>query len=316
MFICSIPLLSALISACAPTLPLAVGYVEGEYVLLAPIENARVDDLFVDRGDRVQMGTLLVALERRDAEILVAQARAAHLRAQSELADLQQGARPAEISVAEAAVESAAVEHEEAKRELARVLGLFERNVAPESELDLAKSKADVAAARLRQVEADLAVLRLPARADRIAASEAAVAEAAAALDQAKWRLGERTLTSPASGEIADIYRFPGDVAGPQAPVLSILPDGGIKLRFYVPQASYSQIELGNQLNVSCDGCQQDLQVEVSYLSTEPEFTPPVIYSLDTRQKLVFLAEARFPGSSPFLKPGQIVDVRLPETRE
>lgn len=316
MIICSIPLLSALFTACAPPPPLAVGYVEGEYVLVAPIETARIDTLLVDRGDRIQTGTLLVGLEKRDAEIQVAQAAATLARMESELADLRRGARPEEIAVVEAAVASASVELDEAKRELARILGLFERDVAPQAQLDQTRTKVDVAAAKLRKAEADLAVLKLPARADRIAAAEAALSEAAAVLDAAKWRLGERTLTAPTSGEIADLYRFPGDVSGPQAPVLSILPDDGIKLRFYISEAAYSQVGLGTLLDVVCDGCPEDLWAEVSYLSTSPEFTPPVIYSLDSRQKLVFLAEARFSESSTALKPGQIVDIRLPEIDE
>lgn len=316
MILCSVPFLSAWLSACVPAEPLAVGYVEGEYVLVAPSETARIETLTASRGDRVQRGAILVSLERRDAEIRVAQARAALARARSELEDLKRGARREEIAVAEAAVDSAAAELDEARRELDRVRGLFDREVAPQSQLDQAQAKYDIAEARLRQVESDLAVLRLPAREGRIAAAEAALSEAAAALDAAKWRLGERTLTAPASGEIADLYRFPGDVAGPQAPVLSLLPDNGIKLRFYVPQASYSRVELGTEIVVSCDGCPDNLLAEVSYLSSSPEFTPPVIYSLDTRQKLVFLAEARFSGGYPPLKPGQIVDVRLSETGE
>ena len=314
MILCSIPILAAFFTTCAPTPPFAVGYVEGEYVLIAPSTTARIEDVYVARGDRTDEGTILVALERRDAEIAVAQAVAGHARAESQLADLRQGARPAEIAVAEAVVDSASVELDEAKRELTRVLGLFERDVTSQSQLDLARTKVDVATARLRQAEADLAVLKLPARADRIAAAEAAVAEAAAALNSAKWQLGERTLMATNPGEIADIYRFPGDVAGPQAPILSVLPDGGVKLRFYIPETSYSQVALGMELDVSCDGCPENLRAEVSFLSTSPEFTPPVIYSLDARQKLVFLAEARFSGSSSILKPGQIVDVRLPET--
>lgn len=316
LIFCSIPFLATWLSACAPAATLAVGYVEGDYVLIAPSETARIENLFVSRGDRIQNGTILVGLERRGAEIEVARAVAAHARAKSELEDLKRGARPEKIAVAEAAADLALVELDETKREHARVRGLFERDVASQSQLDLAKTRVDVAAAQLRQAESDLAVLKLPARANRIAAAEAAVAEAAAALDAAKWRLGERTLTASAPGEIADIYRFPGDVAGPKAPVLSILPDGGIKLRFYVPQESYSQITLGTQLDVGCDGCPENLRAEVSYLSTSPEFTPPVIYSLDARQKLVFLCEAHFSGMSPVLKPGQIVDIRLPETRE
>ena len=248
-------------------------------------------------------------LERRDAELLAAQAEAALARARSELSDLTQGARQAELDVVRAGVESAAADLAEAEREHTRLADLFARNVASQSQLDVAQAILEVARARLRQAEANLAVLKLPARPDRIAAAEAAVAEATAARDSARWRLEQRDLSSPAAGIVADIYRFPGDLAGPQAPVLSILPEDGVKLRFYVPESHYARMAVGDSVSFSCDGCPEDLRATVSYLATNPEFTPPVIYSLENRQKLVYLVEARPDAGADALKPGQIVDV-------
>jgi len=314
--ICSIAILAAYLPFCAPQIPLAPGYVEGEYVLVAPIETARIGQLLVTRGDQIEPGQELVALEQRDAELLVAQAESALARARSELADLMQGARPAEIDVAQAAVESVTADLTEAQHEFERVGDLFARNVASQSQVDAARANLDVASARLRQTEANLAVIRLPARADRIAAAEAGVAEGVAALDSARWRLDQRVLSAPTAGVVADIYRFTGDLAGPQTPVLSILPNDGVKLRFYVPQGHYALIAIGDRVSFTCDGCPDGLQATVSYLSTSPEFTPPVIYSLDARQRLVYLAEARIDPDVDSVMPGQIVDVRLPEAQE
>ena len=84
-----------------------------------------------------------------------------------------------------------------------------------------------------------------------------------------------------------------------------------MKLRLYVPEASVSEIKVGDLLVVGCDGCPSDLSARISYISDEPEFTPPVIYSPDNRQKLVYLIEAR-PLADAALKPGQIVDVAVP----
>src|SRR5690606_6797528 len=99
---CSVPLAAYLFSACAPAAPLAVGYVEGDYVLLAPIEVAQVESIAVRRGDRVEAGAPVVTLESADASIAVAQAEAALAQAQALLADLQVGRRPEEIAVLEA----------------------------------------------------------------------------------------------------------------------------------------------------------------------------------------------------------------------
>ncbi|KNG94595.1 HlyD family secretion protein [Pseudaestuariivita atlantica] len=311
--LCSIAFIAAFLSFCEADQPLAVGYIEGEYVLVAPIETARVERLAIERGQRVEAGMLLAELDDRDLNILSAQAQASVARARAELSDLSQGARDAEIAVAEAAVQSALADFEEAERELVRVQGLFVRNVSTQAQLDQAASKRDIAQARLSESEARLQVLRLPARQDRIAAAEAAVAEATGTLDLMEWRLSQRRLQAEVAGTVADIYRFPGDLAGPQAPVLSILPDTGIKLRFYVPESAYALLKVGDSVAFACDNCPDGLKATVSYLATSPEFTPPVIYSLDTRQKLVYLAEALIAGSDTDLKPGQIIDVRLPE---
>ena len=90
-----------------------------------------------------------------------------------------------------------------------------------------------------------------------------------------------------------------------------MLPDDAVKLKVYVPEAKFSTVKIGTVLSVHCDGCPSGLQARVSYVSPDPEFTPPVIYSLETRQKLVYLIEARPIGTHTPLQPGQIVDVDL-----
>lgn len=309
--LCAIPLAASLFSACAGPGPLAVGYVEGDYVLLAPIETAEIRSVAVARGDRVEAGAAIAALETADAEIAVQQAQAALAQAEAQLADLKLGKRPEEIAVLEAQVRSAKAQAEEARRVLARIEDLFKRGIATRAQYDEALTQVEVAEAAIGQAEANLSVARLPAREEAIRAAEGQVGQARAALDQAKWRLGKRTLAAPAAGRVDDLIRTAGDLAGPTAPVLSLLPDGAVKLRLYVPEPQFASVAVGRLLAVRCDGCGEGLTARVSYVSSEPEFTPPVIYSLETRQKLVYLVEARPEGGATGLQPGQIVDVSL-----
>ena len=309
--LCALPLAASLFSACTGAPPLAVGYVEGEYVLLAPIETGQLRALDVRRGDRVEAGQPLARLENEDARLAVAEAEAALAQAESQLADLRLGKRPQEIAVLEAALRSAEAEAAEAERVLDRTRDLQNRGIATQAELDKAETAVELAQAAIGQARANLAVAELPARQETINAAESQVDRARVALDQARWRLGERTITAPSAGRVADVIRNPGDVAGPSAPVLSVLPDGAVKLKLYVPEPQFSAVGIGTLLEVRCDGCPDDLAARVSYVSPEPEFTPPVIYSLETRQKLVHLVEARPEGEADMLKPGQIVDVRI-----
>jgi HlyD family secretion protein len=309
--LCSIPYLATLLSACGPSAPVAVGYVEGDYVLLAPIEVAQVRSVAVRRGEHVEQGAAIAALEADDATIAVSQAEAALGQAEAQLADLRLGRRPEEIAVLEATLRSAEAQASEARRVLARIQDLFKRGIATQAQLDEASTQVEVADAAIGQAKANLAVAALPARPEAIKAAENQVRQAAGALDQARWRLAQRSIAAPAAGRIDDVIRNPGDIAGPSAPVVSLLPDGAVKLRIYVPEAQFSTVAVGSLLKVNCDGCAPGLTARVSYVSTSPEFTPPVIYSLETRQKLVYLVEARPEGGSDGLQPGQIVDVEL-----
>lgn len=310
-FLCTLPLIASLLSSCPAQEPLAVGYVEGDYVRLAPIEVAQVQSITVRRGDKVAAGQEIGMLENTDARIAVAQAEAALAQANAQLADLRIGKRPEEIAVLEAAVRSAKAKAEEAERVLSRVTDLFKRGIATQAQFDEASTAVEVARAEIGQSQANLAVAGLPARVEAIKAGEQQVKGATAELEQAQWRLSQRTILAPAAGRISDVIRNPGDVAGPSSPVISMLPDGGIKLKVFVPEAQFSSIKVGSTLSVRCDGCPDGLRARVSYVSPDPEFTPPVIYSLETRQKLVYLVEARPEGDATPLQPGQIVDVRL-----
>lgn len=309
--LCALPFAASLFSACAAPAPLAVGYVEGEYALLAPVEVAEVKNVSVRRGDHIAAGATLAALEDSDAKIAVAQAQAALAEADAQLANLQIGKRPEEIAVLKAAVDMARAQQADTQRKVDRLSDLYQKGTATQADFDTAETTLKTAVAQVEQAEANLAVGKLPARPEEIKAAENQVAQANASLDQARWRLAKRVITAPAAGRINDIIRNPGDVAGPQAPVISMLPDGAVKLTLYLPERAFSSVKVGTMLDVHCDGCKPGLQARVSYVSPDPEFTPPVIYSLETRQKLVYLIEAKPVGDKTRLQPGQIVDVGM-----
>ena len=310
-FLCALPLAASLFAACAPTPPFATGYVEGDFVLVAPVATAQVRNVAVTRGERVETGGLLVEMERRDTEIAIAEAEAGLAQAKAHLADLREGKRAEEIKVIEANLASARAQAEEASRVKARVSNLAARGAATTSQEEDAATAEQVALARVKQIEAELAVARLPARPQAISQAEAAVRAAEAALSRARWNHEQRTLRLAESVTVFDVIRGEGEIAGPSAPVLSVLADGAVKLRLYVPETSVSRIAVGDMLAVSCDGCAPGLLARITYSADGPEFTPPVIYSLENRQNLVYLVEAR-PAEGGVLKPGQIVDVALP----
>ncbi len=308
--LCALPLLARLLACPSPEV-LAVGYVEGDYVNLAPVTSAELTEVAVRIGDRVAAGDVVARQERTDAEIALAQADAARDQAEAELANLREGSRPEEIRVTEASLEAAQVRLREAERQADRQTALARQGVVPQANLDTVIADRDTARSDVAQLEAQLAVERLPARPQVVAAAESQLKGAEAAVRDAAWRLEKRDVTAPVAGEVADVFRRTGEIAGPTAPVVSILPDGAYKLVVFVGETAVAGLAPGSRLAVRCDGCPDGLTATVSYVASSPEFTPPVIYSVENRQKLVYRIEARPPPDDRSLRPGQIVDVSL-----
>ncbi|HKA75856.1 MAG TPA: efflux RND transporter periplasmic adaptor subunit [Pseudolabrys sp.] len=142
--------------------------------------------------------------------------------------------------------------------------------------------------------------------------AEAALRQAKANLDWSQTRLGRRNAYSPSEGTIEQIYYRPGETVPAGRPVVALLPPGNLKFRFFAPQAVLPKIQYGQSVGVSCDGCEKGLMAKVSFIARSAEFTPPVIYSLEERAKLVFLVEAR-PDHPEKFRVGQPITVTLPQ---
>jgi HlyD family secretion protein len=142
--------------------------------------------------------------------------------------------------------------------------------------------------------------------------AEAALRQAKANLGWSETRLARRNAYSPADGTIQQVYYRPGETVSAGKPVLALLPPQNLKFRFFAPQPLLPEIKYGETVTVSCDGCEKGLTAKVSFIARSAEYTPPVIYSLDERAKLVFLIEAR-PVEPEKFRVGQPVTVTLPK---
>lgn len=142
--------------------------------------------------------------------------------------------------------------------------------------------------------------------------AKAELRSAEAKLNSANTRLSRRSRTSPVAGSVEEIYFRGGELVEPGRPIVSILPPGNVKIRFFVPQALLPTIHIGDRVHITCDGCADDLYGRVSFISAQAEYTPPVIYSLDERARLVFRIEA-LPDEPQKLRIGQPVSVELQE---
>lgn len=282
--------------ACSESAGTHAGYAEGEVLYMSPRQGGTLETLAVKEGDEVAAGAPLFTLDLARAQAAVAGARAQLEAAQARAADLAAGARPEEVRQLEAASELAAKNAERSR-------DLFARG-------QVSKALLDRDEAALTQARAALANAR-GGRANAIAAAEREADAARAALATAELDLADRTVEAPQAGRIERVFHRPGEILAAGAPVVSLLPPDLIKLRFFVGQTELARLELGATVRITCDGCASPMNAVVSFIATEPQFTPPVIYSLAERKKLVFLVEAK-PADPRALRPGQPVDVRLP----
>jgi HlyD family secretion protein len=142
--------------------------------------------------------------------------------------------------------------------------------------------------------------------------AEAVLRTAQARLNSAQTRLARRKVFSPVGGSIQQIYYRAGELVPAGKPIVAVLPPSNLKLRFFVNEATLPKLKLGDPITVSCDGCDAGITAKITFIARSSEFTPPVIYSLDERSKLVFLIEARTDRPDR-LRVGQPVSIALGE---
>jgi HlyD family secretion protein len=142
--------------------------------------------------------------------------------------------------------------------------------------------------------------------------ADAALRTAQARLNSAQTRLTRRKVFSPVTGSIQQIYFRGGELVAAGKPIVAMLPPSNLKVRFFVNEASLPNIKLGEPVTITCDGCQGGIAAKITFIARSSEFTPPVIYSMEERSKLVFMIEARTDRPER-LRVGQPVSVALGE---
>ena len=302
------------LAACnAPPAGVFQGYAEGEFVRVAAPFAGSLERLSVKRGSEVQPGTPLFALEqaneaagRREAEERVRNAEAT-------LENLRKSKRPPEVDTVKAQQAQAQAALKMAEVTLKRQQELVAQNFVSKETLDQAYSNYEQSKARVAELAAQLTTAQISTgRSDEIRAAEFNAKAAREALAQADWRLAQKTVGSPVAGSVVDTLYVQGEWVPAGMPVVSLLPPQNIKLRFFVPEAVLGAIRIGQQVGVSCDGCKQAVPATVTFVSPQAEYTPPVIYSRESRAKLVYLIEARpAPADAVLLHPGQPVEIHL-----
>ncbi len=288
------------------------GYAEGEFVNISSTQSGKLDKLFVKRGDKVSKNSNLYALESDSEVIAFTQAKEALSAAQSILNDYKKGSRPQELDVITAQLSQAQANAKNAQEQLTRNTLLYQSNAVSKEQLDTSTALAKSTAGKVKELRDSLSVAKLSKRSDQILAQESHIKELKAAVDQAQWKLGEKALKSRGNALVFDALYREGEWVPSGGIVVRLLPPENIKIRFFVPQVIAEHLAIKQKVSLIARADGKKIPAHITYISTEAEYTPPIIYSNETKDKLTYMIEA-YPDvtDAPILHPGQPVEVSI-----
>ena len=213
----------------------------------------RIDRMLVHEGDRVAKGQLLAVLDERRLA-QAEQLAAAQAEAQRQVvARLHAGSLPEEIAKARADAAAARVDADNAERSARRLRRLADEHFVSPQQADDARALADAAAERLKSAEEALRLVVIGPRKEDIAAAEATLAANEAALAIARRDLAEASLYAPAAGVIETRVLEPGDMASPQSAVFTLALSEPLWVRAYVRGPDLGRLRLGARAAVRTD---------------------------------------------------------------
>ncbi|MCQ1571048.1 HlyD family efflux transporter periplasmic adaptor subunit [Neorhizobium galegae] len=284
------------------------GWVEADTLFIGTETTGRLTKLDVAEGQATEAGAPLFKLDSLSEEAAVAAASAALAQSQAAL-DLAQAAqkRPEEIDVLRASEREATARLDLAEQDLDRTRVLVERGTSTRANLDTATATEAANRAALDNVRSQIILAALPARDETLRQARESVAAAKADLASAEAALARRSVSAPATGSVETLYYRTGEVVPAGRPIIALLPPENVRIRFFVPETEIARLSLGQPIRVTCDAC-RPTDAKVSFISKTAEYTPPEIYSLEERAKLVYRVEA-IPADPKALRPGQPVDV-------
>jgi HlyD family secretion protein len=292
--------------------PTYQGYVEGEYVNISSSQSGRLDKLFVTRGENVKTDAPLFVLDSENETDQLHQNESQLTSAQAVLNDMQKGSRPEELDVIKAKLTQAKADADNFQEQLRRNQELYKANALSKEALDNTTASAHRSAALVSELQNSLKVAQIGDRSDRIKAQKANIEQIQALISQTTWKLREKARKSPSDSMVFDTLYREGEFVPTGGIIVRLLPPENIKIRFFVPQKIAESLKIGNKLSLISRSDGKQISAHVTYISPEAEYTPPIIYSNETKDKLTYMIEA-YPQKSDamILHPGQPVEVTL-----
>lgn len=311
-WICSLFFLLVILAGCSESHKKAYqGYIETDNIYLASPYSGILEQLFVKRGQQVKKGQTLFQLDKNPQLLTVEEYKGLLSQATSLLHNLQKPRRQPEIEAIMAQIERVKANKALAELRVKRMKALYEKNAVNQDTVDEAIARYQEQNELEIEYQENLKLAQMGGRKEEIAAQKAQVESLFEKLNNAKWALQQKHIVAPEDGIIFDTYYVQGEFVGSEQAVVALLTHSNVHVEFFVPAEIVSQIQLGQTLEFQATERDDRGKAVISYISPEAEYMPPLIYSRDNNDKLIFRIQALLSTFNEY-KPGQPVTVYLP----
>jgi len=265
------------------------GVLEGKSIQVPALTGGKVVSLLVDTGQEVAVGDTLVLIDVLELKLQREQLSAGleELEVQREIARTNLDQRERDFDYVR-------------ERE-GRVQTLFEKQAAPQQNLDDLRNEAE--RARSAYEAARQQVRSLDARQKQLAAQVSTVDK----------KLDDAVVTSPSGAMVSTVYYEVGEAVAPMQPVLELIRVNELEIKIFVSEKMLPRIRQGEEATIRVDGLDKEFPGRVSWLSPKAEFTPKNILTPETRTSLVYAVKVTVPNPERILKHGMPVEVVLNE---
>jgi HlyD family secretion protein len=287
----------------------ALGTLERDRVILKATDNEIIIEQPVAEGTRVTTGTLLVQLDNRRQQAVVAHAQAQVARAEAHLTELRNGARAEDIAAASARVSGARANEIEAQATYQRARQMVRQKLAAQATLDQALANRDAAAAALQSAQEELLRLTNGTRQEQLDQAAAEVQSATAQLALEQRNLADLSIVATRDAYLDSLPWHVGERVTKGATAAVLLANDAPYARVYVPEPWRARLQVGDKRPVSVDGVDKALTGRLRWIATEPAFTPYYALNASDRARLVYLAEFDLEGGEelPTGVPAQVL---------
>ncbi|SHN60541.1 HlyD family secretion protein [Desulfovibrio litoralis] len=278
------------------------GYISVETIYMAAPVSGELKSLYVKKGEPVKLGQKLFSLDEttNSAQIQQVEASISQHQAQIELEKAMLARSKDNLAIALA-------ESERTEQDFQRYKNILAKNKGAVSEINIDHARI---AAKSAKIEYNVVAKNVEAATANIKIAESQKNNALAEKDILLRHKAELSPVSPVQGTIEDVFIQQGEWGVANQAVLSIIPNDNIKLRFYVGAKDLPKYQTGTVIHFNIIGSDKTRSATINYIAPKPEFTPPVIYSLNTSEKLVFCIEAK-PDDIKDLSSGQPIEIAL-----